>query len=97
MEQSEVYEINALFDDMQYLWKLEQLLERSDYIKDITFRFKEDSKYIYDDSIVCEDTIDFRERPTIDTEEILTFIKELVQKKLTEVTAKFESYKLIRE
>ena len=82
---------------MQYLWKLEELLERSDYIKDMTFRFKEDTEYIYRDSVVYEDTINFRERSTIDTEEILTFIKELVKKKLAEVTAKFESYKLIRE
>ena len=97
MEQFEVYEINALFGDMQYLWKLEELLKGSDYIKDMTIKFKEDSAYIYGNRKLCEDTIDFRERSTIDTKEILTFIKELVQKKLTEVTAKFESYKLIRE
>ncbi len=97
MEQSEVYEINSLFDDRQYLWKFEQLLKGSDYIKDMTIKFKEDSAYIYGDRIKCEDTMNFRERSTIDTEEILTFIKELVKKKLAEVTAKFESYKLIRE
>ncbi len=97
MEQFEVYEINALFGDMQYLWKLEELLKGSDYIKDMTIKFKEDSAYIYGNRKLCEDTIDFRERSTIDTEEILIFIKGVVQKKLTEVTAKFESYKLIRE
>ena len=97
MEQSEVYEINILFDDMQYLWKFEQLLKGSDYIKDMTIKFKANSSYIYGDRLKCEDTMDFQERSTIDTEEILTFIKGVVQKKLTEVTAKFESYKLIRE
>ncbi len=97
MKQSDVYEINVLFDDLKYLWKIEEILERGEYLKDITIRFKEDTEYVFGGRIIFEEKIDFTERSVIDKGEILKILKEIIQKKLEALKARFERLKLIRE